>query len=75
MKKKVLSLLALAAFVAPMLIAGGCVQNQKAGGDMYKAVPKVVHEQKFPAGHPDASTSGDPNCIFDKAGDMYFCQF
>jgi len=75
MKKKVFSLLALVAFAAPMLFLGGCAQNMKPGGDMYRAVPKVVHEQKFPNGHPDASDSGDPNCIFDKAGDMYFCQF
>ena len=68
-----LSLLAIVAFTAPLLLAGGCVKSEpKLGGAYYKAVPKSVHEGKFPHGHAD---SRDQNCIYDERDATYFCQY
>lgn len=73
MKKKISILLTIVACCAPLLWAA-CAEKSgtQAKEGYYHAVPKKVHEQKFPFGHGEKLHQ---KCYYDERDELYFCQF
>jgi major membrane immunogen (membrane-anchored lipoprotein) len=76
---KVVSVM-ICALMMSLMVATASFATDKESAAMdtttYKAVPKEVHEKKFPEGHPTVETQGGKlgtHCYYDEKESLYFC--
>jgi len=68
----------VSALICALMMSFMVVSLSIAGDDMgkntpdYKAVPKAMHEFKFPQGHP-ATEQWLNHCYWDEKDQIYFC--
>ena len=69
----------LFAFAAAALFMAGCTRmdsGEALSGDMYRKVPKEVHEHYYPDGHKQDTAFGkDRDCYYDLKANAYWCQY
>ncbi len=65
----------LSIFLVFLFLVTGCSQknlDDYLTGDIYRQVPKEVHDKEYPHGHEDVTGK---NCTYDYALHKYYCQY
>ena len=71
--KKLIVLMVMAIMVGSFsILSVGCAGMNN--GQTHHMVPKRIHDETFPDGHP-ASHQKSFNCVFDEKDNVYFCPF